>query len=240
MFGIHVIYGGIALACMLGLCAAPESSAQSVFAGLGHAKDGDSLMVGEREVRLFGIDAPEWDQTCKRGGRDWACGQDAAEELAKLVTGRDVSCVAVNTDQFGRTVARCTANGVDVNRAMVASGYAVAYRHYSTAYVSAEESAKVNRRGLWAGSFEMPGDYRHDGVARPAEGKPRRVRPVRMTAPGSSARPNGACVIKGNRGRHGWIYHLPGMPYYEQTQAEQIFCSEADAQAAGYRRARAQ
>ncbi|MGX7896037.1 sunset domain-containing protein [Tsuneonella sp. HG222] len=35
------------------------------------------------------------------------------------------------------------------------------------------------------------------------------------------------------------IYHLPGMPGYTETRAEQMFCSEADAQAAGYRRSRA-
>src|SRR5689334_15956398 len=144
----------LAAGALLGLFPPASSSADNAFSGLGHAKDGDSLMVGEREVRLFGIDAPEWDQTCKRGGQNWACGQDAAEQLTKLVTGRDVSCVAVNTDEYGRTVAQCTANGVDVNRAMVASGYAVAYRHYSLAYVSAEESAKVNKRGIWAGTFE--------------------------------------------------------------------------------------
>jgi hypothetical protein len=48
-------------------------------------------------------------------------------------------------------------------------------------------------------------------------------------------------VIKGNRSRRGeWIYHLPSMPYYGygQTRAEDIFCSEAEAQAAGYQRAR--
>jgi hypothetical protein len=45
-------------------------------------------------------------------------------------------------------------------------------------------------------------------------------------------------VIKGNRGSHGWIYHVPGMPYYEKTQAEEIFCTEDQARAAGYRRAR--
>jgi endonuclease YncB( thermonuclease family) len=217
------------------LAAAPGHS----FDGLGRAKDGDSLMVGAREVRLFGIDAPEWGQTCKRGGQDWACGQDAAEELSKLVTGRHVSCVAVDTDAHGRTVAQCTANEVDVNRAMVATGYAVAYRHYSTAYVSAEETAKVNQRGIWAGTFEMPTQYRYEEFTRPVAAKPRRAPPVRMTVSRSLPQPSGGCVIKGNRGSHGWIYHLPGMPYYEQTHAEQVFCSEAEAQAAGYRRARA-
>ena len=46
-------------------------------------------------------------------------------------------------------------------------------------------------------------------------------------------------VIKGNPGSHGWIYHVPGMPYYVQTNAEEMFCTEAEAQAAGYRRAKA-
>lgn len=218
---------------------ATGSSAGGAFFGVGQAKDGDSLMVGGREVRLFGIDAPEWDQTCKRGGQDWACGQVAASELEKLVTGEDVSCVAVDTDAHGRTVARCTANGIEVNRAMVASGYAVAYRHYSTAYVSAEETAKAYRRGIWAGTFEMPSEYRHEEVVRPVQSTPRRARPVRMTSSRRSEQPSGSCVIKGNRGSHGWIYHVPGMPYYSQTHAEEMFCTEAEAQAAGYRRAKA-
>jgi endonuclease YncB( thermonuclease family) len=218
---------------------ATGSSAESAFFGVGQSKDGDSLMVGGREVRLFGIDAPEWDQICKRGGQDWACGQVAASELEKLVSGKDVSCIAVDTDAHGRTVAQCTANGVDVNRAMVASGYAVAYRHYSTAYVSAEETAKAYRRGIWAGTFEMPSEYRHEEVVRPVQSKPRRERPVRMTSSRRSEQPSGSCVIKGNRGSHGWIYHVPGMPYYSQTQAEEMFCTEAEAQAAGYRRAKA-
>ena len=46
------------------------------------------------------------------------------------------------------------------------------------------------------------------------------------------------CVIEGNQGRNGWIYHVPGMPSYAQTRAEQMFRSEAEARAAGYRRAK--
>ena len=54
----------------------------------------------------------------------------------------------------------------------------------------------------------------------------------------SAVRQNSSCNIKGNRNRKGqWIYHLPGMPYYDQTRAEEMFCTEAQAQAAGYRRA---
>jgi hypothetical protein len=48
------------------------------------------------------------------------------------------------------------------------------------------------------------------------------------------------CAIKGNRNRRGeWIYHLQGQEYYEDTRPEELFCTEREAQAAGYRRAKA-
>ena len=103
--------------------------------------------------------------------------------------------------------------------------------------MSAEESAKAGKRGLWAGTFEMPDQYRHDGEVRPEPRRPVRTGRAPRTQ-SVSARPSGGCVIKGNRGSHGWIYRLPGMPYYNQTVTEEMFCSEAEAQASGYRRAR--
>ena len=218
----------------------PAASQAPVF-GNGQAKDGDSLMVGDREVRLFGIDAPEYDQSCKRAGQDWACGSAAAEKLAQLVTGKNVVCSSVGTDQHGRLLGRCMVGATDVNRAMVASGYAVAFRRYSSDYVSAEDSARVSKRGIWSGTFQMPSDYRHAGDAPvPVQSKPTRERSVSRAVSGSnwSGRASGNCNIKGNRNRKGqWIYHLPGMPYYDRTRPEEIFCTEAEARAAGYRRA---
>jgi endonuclease YncB( thermonuclease family) len=210
--------------------------------GLGRAKDGDSLMVGQTEVRLFGIDAPEYDQSCKRSGTNWSCGAEAADHLSRLVTGKDVRCTPLSIDQHGRTLARCTVGTVDVNRTMVATGFAVAYRHYSSDYIAIEDSAKANKRGIWAGTFETPSDYRHDDVAHgkeraPGERGSRARLPHIVRAQPSEA--NNGCLIKGNQGSNGWIYHVPGMPYYSRTRAEQTFCSEAAAKAAGYRRAKA-
>lgn len=204
--------------------------------GIAVAGDGDSLSIRGERIRLFGIDAPEFDQTCIRGGSRWACGQEAASRLANIVTGKEVRCVPVDRDAFGRIVARCTAGLIDVNRTMVALGFAVAFRKYSTDYASAEESARVNRRGMWAGTFAMPEEVR---TAIPNQSEQRRqlsrknsVQPIRQASSAS------ACTIKGNRSRRGeWIYHVPGMPYYEQTRAEETFCTEAEARAAGYRRA---
>jgi endonuclease YncB( thermonuclease family) len=223
------------LAPLLVLVCAPAVAGSPVW-GIGRAKDGDSLTVGKAEVRLFGIDAPEFDQTCLRGGGRWNCGAAASDELARLVTGKDVRCEGLGKDDFGRVLARCYVGSREVNRTMVALGFAVAFRRYSSDYVSAEESAKVAKRGLWVGTFEMPEAYRH-----PAEPVGRGARERRVQARSgrqASRNAEAECNIKGNRNRKGqWIYHVPGMPYYDQTRPEEIFCSEAQAQAAGYRRA---
>lgn len=224
---------------MLPLAAIGLQLATNAFAqndavwGLARAQDGDSLLVGATKVRLFGIDAPELDQGCQRNGQSWNCGTAAQQQLARLASGKMVMCGVVDTDRYGRRVARCSVGATDINRAMVATGFAVAYRHYSTDYVDAEASAKAARLGLWAGAFELPSQYRHD--ERNARNFPGTTAPSRQSA---QVKFRGGCVIKGNRNRKGqWIYHLPGMPYYERTRPEEIFCSEAEAAAAGYRRA---
>jgi len=134
---------------------------------------------------------------------------------------------------------RCTVGTLDVNRAMVVGGHAVAFRRYSTDYVPAEESAKANKRGLWAGTFRMPSEYRNGSSSPAFRASPaRKPRSPRVASSNWAGRAAGNCNIKGNQNRRGeWIYHVPGMPYYDRTRPEEIFCSEAEARAAGYRRA---
>ena len=220
-------------AAICGLAASSPSQAQT-FQGAVRALDGDSLVVGTQEVRLFGIDAPEFDQTCQKGGVSWSCGQIAKDKLATLVAGQRVECRGHGKDQYGRIVAVCSIGYDEINRIMVEQGWAVAYRQFSDAYVPAEMQAKAHRLGIWDSTFVMPNDYRRSKAAPAAEGASRsRPQPYRQ-----SYRSSTGCLIKGNRNRRGqWIYHLPGMPYYDQTRAEDFFCTEAEAQAAGYRRA---
>jgi len=213
------------------------SSGASPISGLARAVDGDSLEVRGTRVRLFGIDAPELDQQCTRGEKRWDCGAEAADQLSKLVMGRTVSCAPAGLDQYERVLARCSVPGTDVNLAMVQAGYAVAYRRYSTEYVRAEEAAKAARRGVWSGTFKPPSEVRAQGRLIEA-GSARSGRPAQTSASSTATRATSGCTIKGNQSRRGvWIYHLPGMPFYERTRAEAIFCSEKAAKAAGYRRA---
>jgi endonuclease YncB( thermonuclease family) len=118
--------------------------------------DGDSLVVAGVEIRLYGIDAPEYRQTCFRRGRPWACGVDAARTLRALIASRPVGCRAREEDRYGRTVATCSVDGRDLGAAMVSGGHAVAYG----AYQQEERAARNAGRGIWSSRFERPADWR--------------------------------------------------------------------------------
>lgn len=226
------------LAAFLLTFLATPSSAQSII-GQATAVDGDSLSVGGMSVRIFGIDAPEGKQTCSKDGSEWPCGEEARTRLERLISHGPVRCDSQGVDTFGRTVAICKVGGMDLGQAMVGDGWALAFTKYSSNYVGPEAEAKRLGRGIWSSTFQRPEEYRAANRVEefsPAKPDPPAARrPARQTP---RAQQFIGCVIKGNRNRRGeWIYHLPGMPYYDQTRAEEMFCSEADARAAGYRRA---
>ena len=58
-------------------------------------------------------------------------------------------------------VAKCfTPDGSNVGQRLVAAGWALAYRRYSTDYVAAETAARQAGRGIWRGRFVKPWDWR--------------------------------------------------------------------------------
>jgi endonuclease YncB( thermonuclease family) len=123
--------------------------------------DGDSFRRGEVEIRLYGIDAPEYRQTCRdEGGRDWNCGREAARALRDLVSRRTVECTGLDADRYGRLVARCTVGNIVLNSEMVRLGWAIAYARHGTPYGQEEEDARRRRRGIWRGTFDLPEDWR--------------------------------------------------------------------------------
>lgn len=225
----------IYFALFCGMAWLPNKSYAQAVSGPAVAVDGDSLTINGRGIRLFGIDAPEFDQLCTRDNASWRCGEEAKGTLADLVNGHIVECQGQGIDQYARLIAVCSAGGLQLNETMVEYGWAIAYREFSDAYASAEARAKSHRLGIWSSQFQSPSDYRLSQLPSPVAAPVPRATPTpRRAAPSS---PSG-CVIKGNRNRRGqWIYYLPEMPYYDQTRAEEMFCTEAEAQAAGYRRA---
>jgi endonuclease YncB( thermonuclease family) len=89
--------------------------------------DGDTLEMHGQRIRLFGIDAPESGQRCSQAdGRQWRCGREAAFALDGLVQGHTVTCVGRDSDRWGRIIAVCDIEGVDLGQQMVESGWAIA------------------------------------------------------------------------------------------------------------------
>jgi endonuclease YncB( thermonuclease family) len=228
--------------------AAPAAAtASGGLSGLAKVVDGDTIVVRGIPVRFAGIDAPETDQTClDAAGRAYACGVAARQHLTDLVGSSPVDCTISGGDAYGRALAACRAGDVDLQRRMVADGYALAFVQYSKAFVGEESQARQAGAGLWAGSFIAPWDWRHRNEkttilgARsvPLSGRAQLLAPV-----SSLGAPDPSCTIKGNVTKAGErIYHLPGQRFYAAThmdkgQGERWFCSEDEARAAGWRKA---
>lgn len=201
-----------------------------------HVYDGDTVSMrisgADQRVRLQGIDAPEHDQPY---------GKEARAHLAYLVLDREVRLDMTGKDKYGRLLGKirvqpadCRGCGktLDANLAMLTVGLAWWYRFYKDElsaedqgrYEFAEKEARAKKAGLW-----------QDDKPTPPWDWPRGDRRI--------SPPPGNCRIKGNISANGRIYHLPGQKDYESTRinttkGERWFCTEAQARAAGWRRAR--
>lgn len=210
--------------------------------------DGDTVNVrvgGQDEtVRILGINAPETDQC-------W--GSEATRAAARLLDGAAVTLVADPTqsdrDRYGRLLRYVgLADGTDVGRQLVEDGDADE-RTYDGEYArqgdyrAADAAAAAAGRGLHdpATCNGNPAPATPTDPTRPAEPTVTAGSPAgspEATATGQTG-PNG-CDIKGNISGNGKIYHLPGSADYDRTRidesrGERWFCSEAEAQAAGWR-----
>jgi endonuclease YncB( thermonuclease family) len=218
----------VLLALTLPLVLTSATNARALV-GQADVVDGDTLSIrGENaRIRLYGVDTPEGQQTCEDAeGKRYLCGSKAAEALSALI-GRNgrVTCQEEDRDRYGRIVAVCQANGRDINAELIRQGWAVEYKQYSDGRYAQEESeARKAKRGLWAGKFVLPWEWRQgERLASEASTGADRKR-----------------AIKGNISSSGKIYHVPGSKSYAKTiinesSGERWFCSEAEAEAAGWR-----
>jgi endonuclease YncB( thermonuclease family) len=147
----------LVLAASAGLLFFLKGVPQRDITGVAQSIDGDSLRMGLEEMRLKGIDAPEFTQVCSVGGRDVKCGRESSTALRKLLSSGLVTCIGNERDRFGRLLVHCRVRGIDINAAMIRDGHAVAFGEYHRE----EAEAKAAYRGLWAGTFERPQDWRH-------------------------------------------------------------------------------
>ncbi len=125
--------------------APPPPSRVAADAGQVAVVDGDTLRLDGQVVRLRGVEAPNRGDRC-RGDLD--CGGAATSALAGLVRGRRVECALAGHDGAGHPYAACQANGTDLSRAIVASGWARA-RPGLPELADLELRARRQRTGLW-------------------------------------------------------------------------------------------
>lgn len=197
------------------------------LSGTATALDGDTIKIGEVRIRLHGIDAPEKKQTCRDVvGAEYGCGEAATQRLAGILKRAMVECITKDIDRYDRIVAECYSDGVNINALLVGEGLAVAYRKYSSDYIEIEIEAKKASLGIWGGKFIQPSRWRKGD----------------RLDHGKNILQNG-CAIKGNISKNGKLYHLPGTRWYQATgineeKGERWFCTEEEAIAAGWVKAR--
>ncbi len=105
------------------------------MAGVASVIDGDTLEIHGQRIRYHGNDAPESRQLCRLDRKPWQCGKDSANAIEDKIARRVVTCEDLGRDRYDRIIARCSVAGEDLEKWMVANGWALAYRRYSLDYV---------------------------------------------------------------------------------------------------------
>lgn len=202
--------------------------------GAANAVSGDTLRLNGQTIRLSGIEAPEIEQSCggqargeARGeGRSegraeprWKCGEAARTQLRDFVRGKQVRCELASGGEKGL----CRVGTQDIAAELVTRGAVFAQQGLFSSYGRLEQDARNAKRGLWKGVPERPEAYRS-----------------RLWESAKKSAPQG-CPIKGQISRNDRVYVVPWQAAYtrvriRQDKGERWFCTEAEAQAAGFKR----
>ncbi|EAQ34811.1 nuclease (SNase-like) [Nitrobacter sp. Nb-311A] len=211
--------------------------------GEAHIVDGDTVEIGEKKIRLNGLDAPETDQLCLDAkGKKWACGVASRDALAAFSKTRPWSCDVSGNDRYDRFLASCSIAGQNINQWMVRHGWALAFVKYSDRYVAEETKARDTQAGLWSGAFIAPWGWRSRNKQSAVFGAvsvPTNAQELLLGSVSSQEAPDPACTIKAGVSNGECIYHLAGDRWYAKMNMDKPdrrwFCSEQEAEAAGCR-----
>lgn len=193
--------------------------------------DGDTIEIeGGERVRYIGIDTPE---TVDPRKPVQCFGREASNKNKELAEGKTVRLEKdiTDRDKYNRLLRYVYAGDAFINLELVKQGFAYSYSYppdikYQDQIVAAQQEAEKNKNGLWN--------------ACPLDASKSATVPEEEVTQKETA---GDCAIKGNISTSGEkIYHLPGCGSYEKTKIEESrgekwFCSESEAQAAGFRKA---
>lgn len=225
------------------LCLSALAARAETILGQPRIIDGDTVEIGEKKIRLHGIDAPETDQLCLDAeGEKWECGIAARDALSAFSDNRPWSCEVSGKDRYDRSLASCSIAGHDINKWMVQHGWALAFVRYSDRYVADESWSREIPAGLWSGAFIAPWDWRSRSKQTVILGSvsvPATAQSILLGAVSSQEAPDPACTIKAGVHDGECIYHLTGDRWYAKMKMDKPdrrwFCSEKEAEAAGCR-----
>lgn len=172
--------------------------------------DGDTFVTAENQnIRLAGVDAPELD----------LCGSDQAKkELEKLILDQDLYLKVIYHDSSREMAYVYTQDGL-LDEAIAKSGWVEIHGlgglslKEKAGLILANQQARLAKRGIYSQLCSQ------------------------KTNPEN---PN--CAIKGNVESRGKKYHFPGCNLYTKIEVQlfhgdQWFCTEAQAQKAGFTKA---
>ena len=206
--------------------------------------DGDTVQVklstGKLEkIRIIGIDTPE---TVDPRKTVQCYGKEASAKMKALLNRKKVTLEknpAEDKDKYGRLLRYVNIKGKDIGAQMIKDGFAFSYKSYPhprlDQYNELEKEASETKTGLWGAKC----DY-----SKTSSKSSSSTATVKQSSSKSSASSvSGSCTIKGNiSSSKEKIYHVEGCGSYSATQidtsaGERWFCSESEAQAAGWRKA---
>lgn len=135
---------------------------RTLYGTVEKVSDGDTIKVDsygtKLKIRLYGIDTPETEKINNRTGQVNKLGQPYGEHsmnaLRFKVENQLVKVEVMDIDRYQRLVSIVWFGNRNINKEMVAEGWAWAYRQYldrphASEYINAEEQARVQKLGLW-------------------------------------------------------------------------------------------
>ena len=144
----------------LWITAGAAAAAPAEVRGRATVFSGDTLAVAGQRIRLYGIDAPEPGQKCRWPNKVIDCGQISRAALLDLIAPIDIVCRRRAVLPDGTWLASCDAEGFDVGRNMIFTGWAVIPENDPARWAGVQARAKARRRGLWKGTFVMPWQWK--------------------------------------------------------------------------------
>ena len=96
--------------------------------GIAKVIDGDTIKIDSKKIRLFGIDAPEQKQFCKKTflsissisfKKNYPCGEISTNFLKKKIDNKIINCKSIGMDRYKRHIAECFKGKKNINALMV-------------------------------------------------------------------------------------------------------------------------